>query len=235
MESGKIENPKKSSIGLSEKHGKKIVVKKILVASGKGKSSKASSSCSKGLAIGFFLTACHMSEVREMELIKYPNPILSQKCAEVEVGASGVSEILDEMSKKLYEWEGAGLAAPQVGILKRIVVIDIREEPPHLYKLINPKITRKSEEMVESNEGCLSLPILREMVFRHASVTVEYLDENFKEKQIEATGFLSCCLQHELDHLDGVLYIDRLSKFKRSRAIKEFYKLQEEKPEDGGE
>jgi peptide deformylase len=167
-----------------------------------------------------------------VELIKYPHPILSRKCADVERKEGKVSDILDEMSRKLYEWEGAGLAAPQVGIPKRMVVIDARETPAHLYKLVNPRMVWKSEEMVESNEGCLSLPLLRETVSRHESVTVEYLDENFEEREIRATGFLSCCLQHELDHLEGILYVDRLSRSKKSSAIRRFKKLQTENQEE---
>jgi peptide deformylase len=163
-----------------------------------------------------------------MELFKYPDPVLSKKCADVEIGDPEVLKILDEMSEKLYEWNGAGLAAPQVGVLKKIVVVDIRDDPPRLYKTVNPKIIWRSEELVESNEGCLSLPLLRETVVRHESIIVEYLDENFEKQEVRADGFLSCCFQHELDHLDGLLYIDRLSKLKRSRAIKKFDKLQEE-------
>jgi peptide deformylase len=163
-----------------------------------------------------------------MELKKYPDPVLSMKCADIEIGDPDVHGILEEMSCKLYEWEGAGLAAPQVGILKRIVVTDIRTEPRKLYKLINPKLIRVSEETVISEEGCLSLPVLREKVERYDSVTVRYYDENFIEREICATGFLSCCLQHELDHLDGILYIDRLSKFRRAHAVRKFKKLQKQ-------
>lgn len=140
------------------------------------------------------------------------------------------ASLLNEMSQKLYEWEGAGLAAPQVGILKKIVVIDIRDASQRLYKLINPEVNWKSEEMVKSNEGCLSLPLLRDEIMRHESMIVEYFDENFEKREIYATGFLSCCLQHELDHLDGILFINRLSKLKKSRALRRFKKLQSETP-----
>jgi len=161
-----------------------------------------------------------------MELLIYPNPILSKKCIDVKIGDQNALRVLDEMAQKLYELEGAGLAAPQVGVLKRMAVIDIRDDPPKLYKLINPRIVWKSEEMVESKEGCLSLPVLREAVERYEAVTVEYLDENFEKQEITADGFLSCCFQHELDHLNGILYIDHLSRLKKSRAIQKFYKLQ---------
>jgi peptide deformylase len=156
------------------------------------------------------------------------------KCAEVEIGDVSALKILKKMSQKLYEWEGAGLAAPQVGILKRIIVIDVRTEPKKLYNLINPKLVWTSEDRVISEEGCLSLPLLREKIERYDSVTVHYYDENFTEQEICATGFLSCCLQHELDHLDGVLYIDHMSKFRRSHAVRKFKKLQRqsEKPTD---
>lgn len=161
-----------------------------------------------------------------MELKIYPNPVLAQKCEDVEIGDVSVLPILEEMSKKLYEWEGAGLAAPQVGVLKKLVVIDIRVEPAKLYKMINPKIVWASEEKIDSKEGCLSLPKLRETVLRHERVRVEYFDENFEKQTIEGDGFLSCCLQHEIDHLSGKLYIDRLSRLKKSRFLSKFRKLQ---------
>ena len=167
-----------------------------------------------------------------MELKVYPDPILAKRCADVEVGDTSVLPILDEMSKKLYEWEGAGLAAPQVGVLKKLVVIDIREEPATLYKMINPKIVWRSEELIDSKEGCLSLPKLRATVIRHERVRVEYFDENFEKRTIEGEGFLSCCLQHEIDHLSGKLYIDHLSRLKRGRFLSKFKKLQREELEE---
>lgn len=167
-----------------------------------------------------------------MELKIFPDPVLAKKCEDVEIGDTSVLSILDEMSKKLYEWEGAGLAAPQIGVLKKLVVIDIRDEPATLYKMINPKIVWKSEDLVESKEGCLSLPGLRETVVRHEKVRVEYFDENFKKETIEGEGFLACCLQHEIDHLSGKLYIDHLSRLKKSRFVSKFRKLQREKAEE---
>lgn len=162
-----------------------------------------------------------------MELHVFPDPILTKPCADVEIGDKSVLPILDEMAEKLYEWSGAGLAAPQVGILKKLVVIDVRDEPPVLYKMINPKIIWKSDELIESREGCLSLPLLRETVKRHEKVKVEYFDTNFQKQILEAEDFLSCCIQHELDHLKGTLYIDRLSRIKYTRAVNKFHKLQQ--------
>ena len=167
-----------------------------------------------------------------MELKIYPDPILAKRCADVEVGDTSVLPVLEEMSKKLYEWEGAGLAAPQVGVLKKLVVIDIREEPATLYKMINPKIVWRSEELIDSKEGCLSLPKLRATVVRHEKVRVEYLDENFEKQTVEGEGFLACCLQHEIDHLSGKLYIDHLSRLKKNRFLSKFRKLQKEESEE---
>ncbi len=165
-----------------------------------------------------------------MELKTYPNPVLSKKCEDVEIGDLEAPAILEEMSKKLYEWEGVGLAAPQVGVLKKMVVIDVRNDPSTLYKMINPKIVWRSEDsMVESEEDCLSLPGVHETVMRYERVRVEYLNEHFEKCSLEADGLLSRCIQHELDHLDGKLYIDRLSKLKKSRLLAKFKKLQDEK------
>ncbi len=163
-----------------------------------------------------------------MELKIYPDSALTQECLDVRIGDTSVLPILEEMSKKLYEWEGVGLAAPQVGILKKLVVIDIRTEPTKLYKMINPKIVWASDDMMGSKEGCLSLPGLREMVIRHNRVLVEYFDENFEKKTIEGEDLMSFCLQHEIDHLSGKLYIDRLSRFKKSRFLEKFRKLHQE-------
>lgn len=170
-----------------------------------------------------------------MKLRIYPDSVLKQECEDVQIGDDSVTKILDEMALHLYEWSGAGLAAPQVGILKKMVVIDIREEPATLYKMINPRILWKSEELVESKEGCLSLPILRETVLRHEKVKVGYFDENFKEREISADGFMSCCLQHEIDHLSGILYIDHLGKSHRRYALRKFSRLQKKATEEAEE
>jgi peptide deformylase len=150
----------------------------------------------------------------------------------VEADDPTIKDLVVQMLEKLYELNGAGLAAPQVGISKRVVVVDIRQEPKTVYVMVNPRILRTSDEMVESDEGCLSLPLLRATIMRYSYITVEYLDENFERHEVEADGFLSCCLQHELDHLDGIVYIDHLSRWKRSKAIREFKRLQKEAKED---
>ncbi|MDR2681845.1 MAG: peptide deformylase [Holosporaceae bacterium] len=169
-----------------------------------------------------------------MEIIQYPHNILSKKCEEVVIGDKECTQLLDEMLITLHRVRGAGLAAPQIGVSKRIVVIDLQEEPPKIYKMINPEFTWKSNVLVESTEGCLSIPFLRDTVLRHESVSVEYLDENFQKCTIEkATDYLSFCLQHELDHLDGKVYLDRLNKIKRASALRKYKKLLKENAENG--
>ncbi|MDR3179503.1 MAG: peptide deformylase [Holosporaceae bacterium] len=163
-----------------------------------------------------------------MEIIKYPNSILLKKCEEVIVGDESCVRLLDEMAETLHKVAGAGLAAPQVGVSSRIVVINLQktESSQNVYKMINPRFTWKSDVLVESEEGCLSIPFLREIILRHESVSVEYLNENFQKCVLEkATGFLAFCLQHELDHLDGKLYIDRLGRIRRAGALRKYRKL----------
>jgi peptide deformylase len=156
-------------------------------------------------------------------IVMYPDPILSQRCAAVAIGDGTALSVLDKMLEYMYRANGGGLAAPQIGVLKRLVVIDTRKEPRTVYKLINPKIVWASDTLIESKEGCLSLPLLQAKIIRHEFVSVEYLNESFQPSYIEnADGYLSVCLQHELDHLDGKLYIDRLSRIKRANAIRRF-------------
>jgi peptide deformylase len=167
-----------------------------------------------------------------MNILTYPNRTLTKKCAEVDGDDDGVFPLMDRMLETMYAANGGGLAAPQVGVLKRVVVMDPQLEPRIVYRLINPRIVWASEAMVESEEGCLSIPLLRDTVVRHESVSVEYLNEFFRKCYIEnAEGYFAMCLQHELDHLDGKLYIDRLSRLKRARAIRRFKKLLTEEEE----
>jgi peptide deformylase len=154
----------------------------------------------------------------------YPDPILRQPASDVAIGDAEACAILDEMANKMYEWRGAGLAAPQVGISKKMIVLDVLS-PQILYQMINPRIIYTSEEMVDSSEGCLSIPLVTAKVPRHADVAVEYYDRDYRKCTIEATGLLSVCLQHEIDHLDGVLYVDKLGKYSRSRLLKKSEKL----------
>lgn len=164
-----------------------------------------------------------------LELYTYPNKILSKKCDDIEIVDDKVRKLLDDMLETMYHSRGVGLAGPQVGVAKRILVIDdkVTEEGapgPNPIYMVNPKIVERSEEMVISNEGCLSVPGQCAEVERHQSVVVEYLDYNGKKQRLQADGFLAIVIQHETDHLEGILYIDKLSRLKRNMIIKRLEK-----------
>ena len=172
-----------------------------------------------------------------LKLFEYPDPILTQKSLPVEKFDNELKRFLADMLETMYTDHGAGLAAPQVGVLKRIIVIDAfqqDDEEGNLKKgqpmfLVNPEIIYRSEEMILFCEGCLSIPEQRAEVERHQKIKVRYFDENGKEYLIEATDYLAVVLQHEIDHLDGILYIDHLSRLKRNMLLKKLQKLREQK------
>lgn len=161
--------------------------------------------------------------------IKYitrDDKVLRTKCEQVSEINAEITSTLDKMLNFMYENHGIGLAANQVGILKRMIVIDLQEnDTKKPYFLINPKIIEHSEETVIGEEGCLSVPDQRYKVERYAKVKVKYLDKDGKENVIDADGLFAVCLQHEIDHLDGKLYIDYLSKLKQDLIIERVKKL----------
>lgn len=167
-----------------------------------------------------------------LKLYEYPSPVLRQKCEKVSKVDDALRAFLDDMLETMYADKGCGLAAPQVGVSKRIVVLDYATEEDEKRKpmyLVNPEIIWKSDETVLFCEGCLSLPDQRADVERHEKVRVHYVDYNGKEQEVLADGLLAIILQHEIDHLDGILYIDRLSRLKRDRLLKKLEKYREEK------
>lgn len=163
-----------------------------------------------------------------MEIVKYGNPVLRRKSRLVKSGDLEVLELMDQMMDEMHSSDGIGLAAPQIGVLKRVVVIDIPLETERfIFKLINPKIVWASEEMVAGDEGCLSLPGIYEVIERPSSVSVECWDENYALCRIEqAVGLLAACLQHEIDHLDGKLFIDHLERGKKQSVLRRYRKEQ---------
>ena len=180
-----------------------------------------------------------------MKIITIPNPILKKKCKPVNKINGEVKNILDDMLKTMYS-AGIGLAAPQVGIDKRLIVLDVSPRPglkryqekknevknkikPNPFQMINPEITWLSKEKDTDEEGCLSIPGIMANVTRPSSCKVKYLDKNGNKKELHADGLLSRCLQHEIDHIDGILFIDRLSKIKKNIILRKFKKLQKEK------
>ena len=151
-----------------------------------------------------------------LEILTYPDPVLRKVAAPVKNINAKTARLIDDMLETMYAAPGVGLAAPQVGSSQRIIVMDVDHENPQklVYKLINPIITRAEGEIVWE-EGCLSVVDFTAEVRRAAQVEVVVLDENEKELKIEAEGLLAVALQHEIDHLDGKLFIDRISRLKR--------------------
>lgn len=151
-----------------------------------------------------------------LEIFKFPAPVLSKVAAPVMNITGKTEQLINDMLETMYAAPGVGLAAPQVGVSERVIVLDVDHENPHqqVYKLINPAITR-AEGQVIWEEGCLSVVDFTAEVKRAAQVQVTALDENEKEIKIDAEGLLAVALQHEIDHLDGKLFIDRISRLKR--------------------
>lgn len=173
-----------------------------------------------------------------LKLYEYPHPILRKKCERVTKVDDEMRKFLDDMLETMYADKGCGLAAPQVGVSKRVIVLDDNpsdkdESLRNPMYLVNPEIIWKSEEKVLFCEGCLSLPDQRADVERHEKIRVHFLDYNGKEQEILAEDLLAIILQHEIDHLDGILYIDHLSRLKRSRLLKKLGKYREENKEKG--
>ncbi len=168
-----------------------------------------------------------------LKLYTYPDKVLSQKCEAVSAVTDDIRKLMDDMLETMYADKGVGLAAPQVGITKRIIVVDDKvseDGTPGLNPrfLVNPEIIKKSEDMIWFNEGCLSVPGQCAEVERHRAVTVRYLDYYGKEQILDAEEYLAVIIQHETDHLDGILYIDRISRLKRNMIIKKLKKQSEE-------
>ena len=143
-----------------------------------------------------------------LKIRKVGDPVLRSKAKEVVKLNAQVIDLLDNMAETMYKAPGAGLAAPQVGVLQRIIVVDVNDENG-LIELINPEIIRTSEEQTVLEEGCLSIPAAAYNVIRARQVKVKGLDRKGREVIIEAEGYLARALQHEIDHLDGVLIIDK--------------------------
>jgi len=152
-----------------------------------------------------------------LEILTYPDKFLRQPAKPVENIDETIQKLIDNMAATMYNVPGAGLAAIQIGSDKSLVVYDIstREGSHSLQTLINPRIITSEGTMISENEGCLSVPDLRANVKRSASVLVEGYDRNEKPMRLEAEGLLAIVLQHEIDHLNGTLFIDRISSLKR--------------------
>lgn len=160
-------------------------------------------------------------------LIILPDPLLRQQSKPVETVDSEIQRLADDMLETMYDAPGIGLAAIQIGVARRMLVIDLsrddEDNKPQVF--INPEILKVSDEVSTYEEGCLSIPDYYAEVERPASLTVGYVDRDGKQQTVEADGLLATCLQHEIDHLNGVLFIDHISRLKRDMVIKKFTKL----------
>jgi len=155
-----------------------------------------------------------------------PDPRLKAVSAAVETVDSAVRRLAEDMIESMYAANGIGLAAVQVGVPRRILVMDLAkkggEKEPKIY--VNPRILWSSDEMAVCEEGCLSVPDIWEEVERPAQIRAEYLDAEGNRVTLEAEGLLATCLQHEMDHLEGVLFVDHISRLKRAMAMKKLAK-----------
>jgi peptide deformylase len=160
------------------------------------------------------------------EIIKLPDKRLRLVSEPIKHVDAGIKKLVDDMFETMYAAPGIGLAAIQLGIAKRVVTMDLSkkedEQKPRVF--INPEITWTSDETAKYEEGCLSIPDYYEEVERPAEVKVKYLDLDGKQHEIKVKGLLATCIQHEVDHTNGVLFIDYLSKLKRDRVTKKFAK-----------
>jgi peptide deformylase len=172
-----------------------------------------------------------------LPILTAPDPRLKKKSLPVESVDDGVRQLMDDMLETMYDAPGIGLAAPQVGVLKRVVVLDIEREDTKTGPLFmaNPEIIDASDEDASYEEGCLSVPEHYSDVVRPAKVTVRYLDREGKTQEIAAEGLLATCLQHEIDHLDGILFIDHISALKRNMILRKLLKVRKEKERDEAE
>jgi peptide deformylase len=165
-------------------------------------------------------------------LIILPDPVLRQVSAPAERVDAELRKLADDMLETMYDAPGIGLAAIQIGIPLRMLVIDLAkegEEPAPLV-VINPEILHSSDEHSVYEEGCLSIPDYYAEVERPATVRAKFLDRDGKQQEISAEGLLATCLQHEIDHLNGVLFIDYISKLKRDMVLRKFKKLAKDRP-----
>jgi len=152
-----------------------------------------------------------------LPILRYPDPRLHRKARPVAVVDDRIRQLVRDMAETMYDAPGVGLAATQVDVHERVVVIDVSEDHDDLLVLINPEITARSEEVQTYEEGCLSVPGIYDEVERAAGIHVRALDEHGQPFEFDADGLLAVCVQHELDHLDGKVFVEYLSPLKQNR------------------
>ncbi|ALV05104.1 peptide deformylase [Roseateles depolymerans] len=153
----------------------------------------------------------------KLNILRYPDPRLHTVAQPVAAVDDRIRQLADDMLETMYAAEGVGLAATQVDVHERVLVMDVSEERNQPLVLVNPELVFKSDDLIEGEEGCLSVPTIYDKVMRHRKVTVQALDRDGNTFQFDAEGLLSVCVQHEMDHLAGKVFVEYLSPLKRER------------------
>lgn len=167
-----------------------------------------------------------------LPILVAPHPVLKKVAEPVSRVDDEIRQILDDMLDTMYDAPGIGLAAPQIGVSKRMLVVDVsgKDEAPNPLKIINPKILSHSEDLSSYDEGCLSFPEQFAEVKRPATVRIGFLDETGTQQEIDADGLLATCIQHEIDHLDGIVFVDHISALKRGMIMRKLQKWKKTNP-----
>ncbi|HEX4569101.1 MAG TPA: peptide deformylase [Dongiaceae bacterium] len=162
----------------------------------------------------------------KLDIIIAPDPRLKVKCRPVAKVDAKVARLMDDMLETMYAAPGIGLAAPQVGVAQRVIVLDVarEDEKPAPLRMANPELVWVSDEDTTYNEGCLSLPEHYADVVRPKAIRVRYLDHQNEIRELEAEGLLATCIQHEMDHLDGILFVDHITALKRNIILRKLLK-----------
>jgi peptide deformylase len=160
----------------------------------------------------------------ELKIHVYPDPVLNEKCAPIEKVDAATRKLMRDMAEMMYKYPAGGYAASQFGILKRIIVVDdsYGEDPARQFRMANPEITWRSPETIVMSEGCMSIPWGRVELERPERIKFRFLNDQNEIQELEADDYFARCVQHEIDHLDGILAIDRLSKIRRKICLKKF-------------
>jgi len=168
-----------------------------------------------------------------LPVIVAPDARLKEVCEPVEAVDDAVRRLMDDMLETMYDAPGVGLAAPQVGVRTRVIVVDVAREgqAPQPLPMANPRLVSASAETAVYEEGCLSLPEQFAEVRRPARCTIAYFDYRGARRTLDAEGLLATCVQHEMDHLDGILFVDRISKIKRDMILRRLVKQRRTRPE----
>jgi peptide deformylase len=166
-----------------------------------------------------------------LPIITAPDPRLKLKAKPVKAVDAEVRRLMDDMLETMYAAPGIGLAAPQVGVTRRVLVVDAAgaDQKPRPMKIANPEILWRSEELATYNEGCLSLPEHYADVSRPAKIRLRYVDYENELREVQIEGLLATCIQHEMDHLEGVLFVDHISALKRGIILRKLAKLKRQK------